>query len=129
MWFSIDAKRTPSSRRLHHVFESSGSASPDSRITRADIPCASIRLFGRILWLRSIIPINPHPLLLAEGGARIDIAIERPSGSRRHALVIGGIGAVAGDADTATLEAIGVIIGRRRRTADGGSNCRRRQRQ
>src|SRR4029079_13485540 len=80
---------------------------------------------------RSIVPIDPHPALrlLSEGNARIDVAVQRATGRRRHALIIAAVRALAGDTDAPALEAVGIVIRRRRRAARHRGDCRRRQRQ
>src|SRR3982075_2114781 len=57
----------------------------------------------------SVIPIRPRPPLLAEGGAGIDVAIDASSGCARHAFGVGPVRAVARNAPTATLDAVGII--------------------
>ena len=55
-------------------------------------------------------------LLRSEGHARIDVAIKRSPGGGCHALRVGLIGTVAGDADAATLvERLGPADGLERR--------------
>src|SRR6185436_20882736 len=98
-----------SSLRLHHVFESCNGSSDGRIVQREQLSRVSPAIPRGISEPRSIIPVNPEPLLLSEGNARIDVAVEGATGRRRHALAIAGVGAVTGDADAAALEAIGIV--------------------
>src|SRR3979490_3226144 len=125
MWFSIaateptsSAAATPSSPAkaghpvrcdlsilLRCLWNTGSPAGACHRAARSADPVAGDDSYPPI----SVIPIRPRPPLLAEGEAGIDVAVDAASGCARQAFGVGPVGAVARNAPTPTLDAVGVI--------------------
>src|ERR1700682_3683720 len=102
MWFSIGATNESQATRWRGWLRR---CAPSNATIPPDMPTELLDACRQA----SVVPIRPSARRLAKRNARIDVAIETPTGCGRHALTIRCVRAVAGNADTPALDTIGII--------------------